>query len=241
MYLDLNIQTISEWPLEHPKEVSDLLQAYNNVQRYGDKAPSWKYLEKPAKTVGVILEQARWAALTDNATLSRVLEQAHNTIGNSIIKAARDNFGFYLEQVEARFNQAAEPYAEAVAKLPESFEDKDALGFTPEQFEAYQSAKQAAGPLRFVLSFMKDASDVLRLGKLGEHRSIFLLVQPQDLEQYKAIQFGSRETSSAELAVFPELRNALAVGATLRLATPSEAAGDLARVTSGLAEDLGVE
>lgn len=241
MYLDLNVQSINEWPLEHPKEVSDLLKAYSNVQNYGEQAPSWKFLEKPAKTVGVILEQARWAALTDNSTMPRVLERAHNIIGNSIIKAARDNFGFYQQQVEAQFNQASEPYAKAVAKLPSFFEDRDALGFTPEQFEAYQAAKQAAGPLRFAIEFMKDATDTLRLGKLGEHRDIFLIVQPHDLEQYKAIQFGSREISSAELAVFPELRSALAVGATLRLATPSQAAGDLARVTSGLAEDLGVE
>lgn len=227
---DMAVTTIRNFPMEHPKQVSNLFECLDKVQAIALDEPDWKFVDRPHKVQDIVLTLARNNAIQAEP-MRAAMQRVNNLLKGKLVIAVRENIDHYLEQLTPGFEQAAEAYTEAVAQLPDGFTLTNA---TEEQFKAYSTARDAAGVIEAAKSFVMD-SIALGTEYMGEIDPWFTVVHAHNPEQFKAVQFYSptgRETTE-EKQLNPALLNAVKAGCTLSLATTTEARARVADLAHG--------
>lgn len=227
------VPAVQSWSLEHPRSVQSLLDCYTELDSYQTEAPGWEGLFNPKTVAKTVAAHAEYEALTrvTEAAGSPVLtavNAARARLSSEIVKAVSDNLDYYTEQLEPVFGSAADAYEAAAAKLPREFTANDVTTFDAEQFDAYQSARAAAGVLDSARAFMLEISRIVP-GEGYDSGSVsgeFLVLDPGSVALYAAVQTAdTKGADTAYRAVNPVLLKAVKDGAVLRLALPSEATG----------------
>lgn len=215
---------VANWNLKHPKKVKDLLEAQAKLEEaVHAPAPSNDGFLS-AETLEAAIDEHTRFTLYNGQERRQAINLAQNTIERELKAQVNANLDKYLEQVEAIFNPAAEAYTDAVEKLPTSkFTADEALGFSGEQREAYDAAREAAGTISWAANWLWGLMDLpgQRLDNWGKW---FLVCAPESVAGLTCLFLEEEHTGEKGYdALLPPLLRALREGAYLRIATPSQA------------------
>lgn len=209
--------------LKHPKKVTDLLDAAEALDNANAEAPGWEGVLDAKKVADVVRANAEHT-VTSGQALTEASNRARGLIAQAVTRAVGDNLDGYLDQIEQRFQDAAEEYAEAVKLLPREFNSEDVTGWEPEVFEAYTRAKQANATIEAVKGWLLNLGRVVPSEKFDTSYSTeFLILNPVALEGYYSIQTANGTTTDNALrAVNPVRLKAVQDGIPLSVSLPSE-------------------
>lgn len=211
----------------HPAPVRKLLDAYEELIRIGDHAPSVAGVTDPAKVAEVFNSYVEYLATSGDVHAEAKNALAH-TLRRSLSAAVRDNQAHYIDQQREAFDQAAETYTSAVELLPEEFDADDVPNFSEEQFTAYRQARAAAQMLKSIRGYLNALPDLTGQMRLTPANLNFLILEPTDQGQANVIRFPDRPANPTVASIEPAFRAALAQGARFKLSTVAEA-NDIAR------------
>lgn len=206
----------------HPAPVRKLLDAYEELIRIGDHAPSVAGITDPAKVEEVFNSYVEYLATSGDVHAEAKNALAH-TLRYKLSAAVRDNQGHYIDQQRAAFDAAAETYTSAVQILPEEFDAEDLANFSEEQFTAYRQARGAAQALKSIRSYLNALPDLTGTIRLTPANLNFLILEPTNQAQANVIRFPDRAANSTIASIEPAFRDALAKGARFKLSTVAEA------------------
>jgi len=216
---------VESWNLKHPKKVKDLLEAQAKLEEaVHAPAPSNEGFLS-AETLEAALNEHTKHTLYSGQERQRAINLARNTIERQLKAEVNNNLDNYVKQVEAIFNPAAEKYTEAVEKLPATgkFTAEDVLGFSEEQREAYHTAREAAGVISWAADWLWELLD-LRGQSLGGYSRWMLVAEPGSVAGLTVLQLEDDYAGEpAYGALLPPVLRAVREGASLRIATPSQA------------------
>lgn len=217
------INTANAFGLKHPKDVTTLLDAAKALEEVRTDTPGWDGVLDPKKVASVVRANAEHTITTGQA-LTDATNQARQKIAYALTDAVANNLDGYLDQIEQRFGDAAEEYAEAVQDLPREFDSSDVTGWEPQIFEAYTRAKQANAVIEQAKEWLLNLGRVVPSEKLNyNHSSEFLVLSPETLEGYVSIQTANGTTTDNALrAVNPVRLKAVQDGIALAVSLPSE-------------------
>lgn len=220
---DTTINAVRSFGLEHPKPVARLLEAADKLEAAADEQPGWEGVFDPAKVIDTVRAQARHEIETGQA-LRTACNAAASKIAARLSREVENDLGFYTDQLEARFDTAASDYAEAVRALPREFTSNDVTGWDTATFDAFTTAKQANAVLEQAKQWMLSLGQVVRSQQFPqEFASEFLVLDPENLEEYAAIQTaGEAPADSGVRAVNPVRMRAAQDGVALRLSLPAQ-------------------
>lgn len=227
--MNTTIYTVRNFPFEHPQKVQTLLDAADKLEASTPESPSREGFLDPRKVIQTVEEHAEHALATGDAR-EQAVRTAGEAIASALIEAVRDNLDHYLNQLRGEFDQAAVSYTQAAQVLPADFTAQDLPGWEPETFDAYQAARSANQV------FEKSKQFLLNLGQLvhsetwnHNYANEFLLVNPDTLERYIAVQTSTHQGADRALGdVNPVLLHAVQDGAELRVELPSVVRGEIA-------------
>lgn len=218
---------LKSWNLKHNKKIQELLAAQAKLEE-AVHAPSPStdgFLS--ADTLEAALNEHTMHTLYHGEERQRAINLARNTIERQLKAEVNNNLDNYVKQVEAIFNPAAEAYAEAVEKLPATkFTAEEVLGFSQEQREAYHTAREAAGVISWAADWLWELLD-LRGQSLGGYSRWMLVAEPGSVAGLTVLQLEDDYAGEpAYGALLPPVLRAVREGASLRIATPSQARAD---------------
>lgn len=207
---------------DHPASVRKLLDAYEELVRIEDHAPSLAGITDPAK-----VEEVFNSYVEHLATRGEVHAEAKNALAHALRRnlsaAVRDNQAHYIDQQREAFDQAAETYTNAVELLPEEFDADDVANFSEEQFTAYRQARAAAQALKGIRGYLNALPDLTGQMRLTPANLNFLILEPTDPGQANVIRFPDRPANQTVASIEPAFRTALDKGARFKLSTVAEA------------------
>ena len=215
---------VESWNLKHPKKVKDLLEAQAKLEEaVHAPAPSNDGFLS-ADTLEAALNEHTMYSLYHGDERRQAINLARNTIERQLKAEVTNNLDSYLKQVEAIFTPAASAYADAVEKLPATkFTADEALAFSGERREAYDTARGAAGTISWAANFLYGLLDLpgQRLDNWGKW---FLVCAPESVAGLTCLFLEEGRTGEKGYdALLPPLLRALREGAYLRVATPAQA------------------
>lgn len=226
------VEALKNWTLEHPEAVTKLFECLDKVETVQAPTYDLKFIERPAKTAGVVEAIAQALAIPEEV-YAQARNIARTNLEGQVIMAARENFEYYLAQIQPLFDEAAKQYVNAVESLPTDLTAEALVEGSPEQLKAYQDAQAAANVLGFVINWIND-DYLIDQGNMGELDNLFTAVSVDSVDEFKVIQFYEepRNADNALKALNLVLFHAVKNGYTLRLATPNEARAELATIVS---------
>lgn len=218
---DMIIDTVRKFGINHPKPVQTLLDAADALADAEADAPGWDGVLDPAK-VGEVVRAHAQHKLTSGKEMREAINQAQLKIAQALSAEVKNNLDSYIPQIEDVFAPAAEAYAEAVKDLPREFTATEVTDWAPAQFDAYTRAKQASQIIEQAKNWMLNLGKVVRAESFPNHLNNELIVlEPDCLERYAAIQKATGNTDPAMRAVNPVRLRAVQDGARLQLQLPS--------------------
>lgn len=214
---------LKSWNLKHNKKIQELLAAEAKLEdAIHAPAPSNDGFLS-AETLEAAIDEHTKYAVMQGEERQRAINLARNTIERELKAQVNANLDKYLKQVEAIFTPAAEAYADAVEKLPDTkFTAEDVLGFSESQRGAYHTAREAAGTISWAANWMWELLD-LPGQSLGGYSRWFLVCAPESVAGLTCLQLEEDYAGEpAYGALLPPVLRALREGAYLRIATPSQ-------------------
>lgn len=218
------MSNLSNWNLKHPKEVSQLLKAQEKLEQLiNAPEPDVSGLFNE-KTLESTLDAMIQHSLVSGGQRAREVNRARTLIENRLNQAIQENLDSYLEQAAESFNAAAQTYSANIYELPASpFTAEDALGFSAEEREAYDKVVEAAGVLSYWMEWALELKELPGEG-LGPWSKWHTIVSPETVGGLMVAQLEDATTGNpAWDRTLPVVSKALREGATLRLATPTQA------------------
>lgn len=206
----------------HPAPVRKLLDAYEELIRIGDHAPSVAGITDPAKVEEVFKSYVEYLATSGDVHSEAKNALAH-TLRRNLSAAVRDNQKHYIDQQRAVFDAAAETYTNAVQILPEEFDAEDLANFSEQQFIAYRQARGAAQALKSIRAYLNSLPDLTGTIRLTPANLNFLILEPTNQAQANVVRFPDRAANSTIASIEPAFRVALDKGARFKLSTVAEA------------------
>ena len=217
----------NDWNLKHPKEVTQLLKAQQKLDELVNApAPDTAGLYNE-KTLEKTLDAMVNHSLVSGHERVRAVNQARELIERKLNRTIKENMDEYLAQAAESFDKAAEKYEENIYLLPaQPFTAEEALGFSAEQREAYDKVCEAAGVLSYWMQWALELTD-LPGEYLNSWSKWFTIVSPETVGGLMVLQLEDADTGNpAYDRTLPAVARAVREGATLRLASPSQAYRD---------------
>ena len=215
---------VSNWTLRHPKGVKELLAAQEKLEELVHVPAPGNEGFLSAETLEAAIDQQTRFALYNGDERRQAINLAQNTIERELKVQVNANLDSYITQVKKIFEPAAEAYTEAVEKLPTGkFAADDVLNFNAGEREAYHSARDAAGVISWAADWLWELLD-LPGQRLGNWDKYFLVCEPGNVGGLVCLQLEEDYAGEpAYGALLPPVLRAVREGASLRIATPSQA------------------
>ncbi|OFR68228.1 hypothetical protein [Corynebacterium sp. HMSC078H07] len=215
---------IREWNLKHPKEVLQLLGAQEKLEQViNTPAPDTTGLFNE-KTLEKTLDDMVSHALVSGHERVRAVNHARSLIETKLFREIQSNLDSYLDQAFQSFDKAAHIYESNIYELPSTpFTADQALGFSPEEREAYDKVVEAAGTLSYWMHWALELKELPGQG-LGAWSKFHTIVSPETVGGLMVLQLEDATTGNpAWDRTLPVVARALREGASLRLSSPTAA------------------
>ncbi|AZA09326.1 hypothetical protein [Corynebacterium pseudopelargi] len=188
MYADTpSIDLLLNAGLQHPEGVADALQKAEELQLLQTpEKPMMDFTNLDKSTKALTDWYAHHGAKPgERSRFEQAVADHLKQLDGLLKEAAALNFEHYLKQLEVWLEDVTPRYVEAIQQLPaEGFDARDLTNFTPEQFEAYQAAKQAASELAGIIQTLQSIADLLPHNERCKPESrVFLIADYNSLEE----------------------------------------------------------